>query len=271
MTEEELAQVARRGDQVALERLVTHIRTPIYNLAVRMLGNSADAEDATQEILMKISTHIRNFRGESRFGTWYWRVATNHLLNIIKHNAKQQSLSLNDLPNHTLAAQVSSVPADIYPSPWLGEAKIACMQAMLLRVSRGERAVYILGDIIGLTCKQAAEILDITPEACRKRLSRARHGLRDFVQLNCGLAKPGNPCRCWREVKTAIERKLSDSAYSLSRLSGDSEEILRGMAQMEELSRAAVLFRTHPTYQVLETVRSALHQLLNSRHVPFLS
>jgi hypothetical protein len=72
-------------------------------------------------------------------------------------------------------------------------------------------------------------------------------------------------------MKTAIEKRLSDSAYSLSRLCGDSEEILRGMAQMEELSRAAVLFRTHPTYQALETVRCALHQLLNSRHVPFLS
>jgi RNA polymerase sigma factor (sigma-70 family) len=271
MTEEKLAKAARQGDQVALERLVRHIRTPIYNLAVRMLGNSADAEDATQEIIIKISTHIRNFRGESRFSTWYRRVATNHLLNMRKHIAKQQSLSLNDLPDHTLAAQVSSTPADIDPSPWLGEAKIACMQAMLLRVSRAQRAVYILGDILGLASKQAAEILDITPEAYRKRLSRARQNLRDFVQLNCGLARPGNPCRCWREMKTAIEKKVSDSAYPLARLCGDNEEVLRGMAQMEELSRATVLFRTHPTYQVLETVRGALHQLLNSRHVPFLS
>ncbi len=70
-------------------------------------------------------------------------------------------------------------------------------------------------------------------------------------------------------MKAAIEKKLSDSAYPLSRLCGDNEEVLRGMAQMEELSRAAVLFRTRPTYEVLEAVRRALHQLLNSRHVPF--
>jgi RNA polymerase sigma factor (sigma-70 family) len=79
---EVLVQRTRRGDQGALENLVKAIKGPVYGLALRMLGVPAEAEDATQEILVKVVTRLDSFRGESRFTTWVYAVAANHLRTV---------------------------------------------------------------------------------------------------------------------------------------------------------------------------------------------
>ena len=71
---------AKAGDGHALEALLEAVQGPVYGLALRMLWHPADAEDATQEILIKVVTHLSQFRGDSSFKTWMFRVATNHLL-----------------------------------------------------------------------------------------------------------------------------------------------------------------------------------------------
>ena len=77
---ERLVEAAKEGDKKALEDLILKIQDKIYGLALRMLYNPSDAEDASQEILLKIITHLGTFRGESAFTTWMFRVAVNHLL-----------------------------------------------------------------------------------------------------------------------------------------------------------------------------------------------
>src|SRR5215510_15844 len=67
------------GDKQAEERLLDAIQDGIYELALRMLGHPADAEDAAQEILVIVLTHLGSFRGESAFRTWVWRIAVRHL------------------------------------------------------------------------------------------------------------------------------------------------------------------------------------------------
>jgi RNA polymerase sigma factor (sigma-70 family) len=79
---EELVRRAQDGNAPALERVVREIGDNVYGLAVRMLWHPEDAEDATQEILMKVVTHLSTFRGESAFPTWVYRIATNHLLSV---------------------------------------------------------------------------------------------------------------------------------------------------------------------------------------------
>ncbi|MBI1849417.1 MAG: RNA polymerase sigma factor, partial [Planctomycetes bacterium] len=90
---ESLAARAKDGDREALEALVAAIRHDIYNLAVRMLWHPADAEDATQEILLRIVTKLATFRGDSAFRTWSFRVATNHLLNVRRSRAEREALT----------------------------------------------------------------------------------------------------------------------------------------------------------------------------------
>ena len=77
MTEESLEQLVAKaadGDKVALEEVVRQIQDKVYGLALRMLWHPADAEDAAQEILIKIITHLGSFRGDSAFMTWVYRV-----------------------------------------------------------------------------------------------------------------------------------------------------------------------------------------------------
>ena len=70
---------ATAGDKKALETLVAGVQDMVFNLSLRMLGTFADAEDATQDILLKMITHLSTFRGESAFTTWVFRIAVNHL------------------------------------------------------------------------------------------------------------------------------------------------------------------------------------------------
>jgi RNA polymerase sigma factor (sigma-70 family) len=92
---EQLAQEAREGDKTALDGLVCRIYDNVYGLSLRMLGFSNDAEDATQEILIKIVTHLSAFRGESSFKTWSFRIAVNHLLSVKQSRAGQMNISFD--------------------------------------------------------------------------------------------------------------------------------------------------------------------------------
>ena len=91
-----LVSIAKEGDKKALEELVLQIQDKIYGLALRMLYDPSDAEDASQEILLKIVTHLGTFRGESSFSTWMYRVAANHLLTMRRHRAERTALSFEE-------------------------------------------------------------------------------------------------------------------------------------------------------------------------------
>lgn len=273
MSEEQLLQEARAGNRDALEALITQIQPRLYNLAVRMLWHPADAEDATQEVLVKIVTNLGNFRGESRFTTWAWRIAVNHLLMTRKRRAEQQMISFDafaDDLDRGLSDEPISAAEVVEEKLLIEEVKIGCMQAMLLCLKREERAAYILGDIFGVTDKEGAAIFEITPAAYRKRLSRARAAIREFMNRKCGLFNPDNPCRCRKRVNTAIELGRVDPNHLLFARDGEDEAVLRGVAQVDALQRAAALYRTHPTYQAPDTFLRALREMLSSGELRFL-
>ena len=76
----ELIDQAIEGSLLAIDALIAVIQPGVYRLAVHVMGDRDDAADATQEILLKVVTHLAGFRGEAAFSTWVWRVAYNHLL-----------------------------------------------------------------------------------------------------------------------------------------------------------------------------------------------
>ena len=81
----DLVQKATSGDKKSLETIVLGVQDLVFNLSLRMIGTFHDAEDATQDILLKVITHLSSFRGESLFSTWVFSIATNHLKNYQKH------------------------------------------------------------------------------------------------------------------------------------------------------------------------------------------
>src|ERR1051326_6167074 len=88
VSDAELVELTKNGDREALERLVQRHQAWIYNIAVRMVFQPQDAEEVTQEVLVKVITRLASFRGESRFRTWLYRIVANHVLNRGRRDAE---------------------------------------------------------------------------------------------------------------------------------------------------------------------------------------
>ena len=178
----------------------------MYGLAIRMLWDPHDAQDATQEILVKVVTRLDRFRGDSALRTWVYRVAVNHLLTARRRRVEQRGWTFEAFAED-LAAGLDMGAADASsPAEELlaEEVKVGCTLGMLQCLDRPQRVAYILGEVFGLPSESAAAICTTTPAAYRKRLSRARAAVRGFVADHCGIVNPQAACRCTRRTETAV-------------------------------------------------------------------
>jgi len=164
---------ARSGEREALETLVERHQTWISNIALRMLSHPQDAEDATQEILVKAFTTLSSFEGRSSFRTWLYRIVVNHVLNIRRGRREPEALTfgcyahgLDTTPDLDPPDQ-NSLPVDV--RLLVDEAKISCTTGMLLCLAREQRLVYILGEIFEVSDAVGAELLDISQDNFRQR------------------------------------------------------------------------------------------------------
>lgn len=263
-----LVEKARSGSREALEQVVEAVQDDIYRLSIRMLWHPHDAEDATQEILIRVVTNLNAFRGDSAFTTWVYRIASNHLLTTRKRRAEQKPISFEDFAaDH--AEGLSDAPLAEYTEAeqklLVQEVKVGCTQAMLLCLDRDHRLTYILGEILELTSVEGAAILEITPEAFRKRFSRSRERIQQFMQGHCGLVNSGAACRCRKRVKQAIKLERVDPNNLLfpnhpASKKMEIAEVEQQIAQLEGLKKSAAVFRSNPEFeapgQLLESVQS---------------
>jgi RNA polymerase sigma factor (sigma-70 family) len=210
-----LARRAAEGDRDALTELVREIQHPMYRLALRFLGNPDDAQDACQEILIRIITRLGTFEGRSKFSTWAYTVAVRSLL---RTRRRLYESSVRGAEEYAVALDAGLGDAD----PTLDEAeyrllseevRISCTFGMLLCMPRPQRAAYLLADVLGLTDGEGAEILGCTREAFRQRVSRARRTLRYVIDNRCGLVVPANPCRCGRQIASGESAGILDRAH----------------------------------------------------------
>ena len=163
---EDLAQAAAAGDAKAADAIVRILADDVYRLSLRMLWHPEDAEDATQEILVKVLTHLSTFRRESSLRTWVFRVSANHLLSVKQSRLEKQQWSFDGLANDLSEGISEPVPSGVTSADQkaiVEEIKIGCTQAML---------AYVLGDVFELDSAVAADILDIEPAAYRNDFSR---------------------------------------------------------------------------------------------------
>jgi RNA polymerase sigma factor (sigma-70 family) len=275
---EQLAARAAEGDRAALTALIERIQDDVYRLSLRMLWHPEDAEDATQEILFKLVTRVATFRGESSFRTWALRVATNHLLNVRRSRVEEQGLTFESFAVD-LADGLADPPAAPGDSPEQRlleeEVKIGCTQAMLLCLDRDERIAYILGDVFELQSEDAGQVLGIEPAAFRKRLSRARGRVREFMRGHCGLVNTAAPCACSRRVTPAIRRGRVDPTHLLFAGHGEPASrrlpVLEAVGEMERLHEMAAIHQSHPRYRAPKRVAEEIKRVLQSAKLRLLS
>jgi RNA polymerase sigma factor (sigma-70 family) len=248
---------ARAGDRKALEDLIERHQAWIYNIALRMLFHPQDAEDATQEILVKVVTRLSSFEGRSTFRTWLHRIVVNHLLNVKRSREEVEVTSFSaygDALDNTPDLDPPD-PKGVSPDANLlvTEAMLACTSGMLLCLDREQRLAYILGAILGVSDTVAAEVLEITPESFRQRLARSRRDLRNFMNNKCGLVNPASPCRCAKKTRGFIEAGHVDPKNLLfvrERISQVREAAPKTYQSIKTLDdKCAEIYRGHPFYR----------------------
>jgi RNA polymerase sigma factor (sigma-70 family) len=266
----QLAEQSVSGDKAALEQLVELIQDKIYSIAVRMLWHPDDAKDATQDILLRVITHLGSFRGDSSFLTWVYRIAANHLVTTRKSRLEKESYSFERFARELdegLADPSFSYESDPDYELLLEEVRVGCTLGMLLCLDRPHRLAYILGEILELDSKEAAQILEITPGAFRKRLSRARSDIVGFMRSKCGLVNPGNTCRCSKRLERALESNRVDPkrllfAKDLAR-ARRFPGVLDRTRSLEEARRVVALYRTHPQFIYSTSFSSLIDKLID--------
>jgi RNA polymerase sigma factor (sigma-70 family) len=262
---------AKAGDRAALDAVVRAVHKDVYNLALRFLWHPQDAEDAAQEIMIRVVTGLATFRGESAFRTWVYRVACNALLTLKQQRMEERRLSFEAFGKDLADGLAERTPSD-EPGPerrlLLEEIKVGCTLAMLLCLGRDERIAYILGEILELDHAEAAAALEISPAAFRKRLSRAREGINSFMRAHCGLANPANACRCHRRADAAVRLGRVDPANLLFASSAEQAKrfprVLAEIRRLEDTRRAAALYRSHPRAEPSAAFAQWLKGLLES-------
>ncbi|MBA2949978.1 RNA polymerase sigma factor [Streptomyces himalayensis] len=273
-SERALVTRAVDGDKAALEEVVHLLQDPLYRLALRMAWRPADAEDATQEILIRVITRLATWRAEARLLTWAYRIGVNYLLNLRRktpQEAKQLSLEefRENLADGLAAADYTGPEAELLAH----EVRLTCSQAVLQCLERGERIAFVLGEIFELPSPDAAWILDVTPAAYRKRLERARQRIRAFMGSTCGIVNPKAFCRCARRVGTAVARGRVDPrrpVLATHHVSPGGRGVAEAAAQMHRLHDAAAVLRAHPDYAAPTARTDAVLALLQSGRFPLL-
>ena len=263
-----LADKATSGDREALESLVVGVQDMVFNLSLRMLGTFADAEDAAQDILLKMITHLSSFRGESAFTTWVFRIAVNHLKDYKKHMFAHAPLSFEfygeDIKNgkiHDIPDLTQNVERDILAE----ELKLSCTNVMLQCLDTESRCIFILGTMFKPDSRIAGEILEMTPEAYRQRLSRIRRKMADFLQQYCGVYGGGS-CRCKDRVNYAIQsHRLHPQQLDYVEANEISVKTMLDVKQaMEEMDDLSQDFSFCKVYQSPEQMKRLVQELLAS-------
>ncbi len=256
---------ANEGDKVALEKVVYSIKDYVYNLSLKMLLHPEDAQDATQEILIKVITHLSTFSFKSKFTTWVYRLASNYLLtqkgkksrNFISSFSEYEVLIDTGQSDLVLTARNEGELRLLEE-----EVKVSCTQGLLLCLNPEDRLVYILSEILEFNSMEGGEILEISSENFRKKLSRSRVKIRNFLTRKCGLVDSSNACRCSKKVDFLVNSQIIDPKKY--KFAGLRERSLDLMKKIDEVDKSVAIYRSVPSSSAPETVVESIRAILSN-------
>ena len=180
MDEKHILAWARRGDLAAFEELVRRNEKRVYAVALRSSGSPEDAADITQEVFLRAWRSIEDFRGDSGFSTWLFRITANLCVDFARHRQAQpqtQPLVGEDDAERPIP-DTAPTPEEHLENSELGRE----LAAALDEISEEHRRIVLLRDVSGLSYTDIAEVLEISEGTVKSRLSRARIALRTILQ-----------------------------------------------------------------------------------------
>lgn len=185
-SDETLAARAARGDDRAFDVLMERYQARVYRLACR-LTNDTDARDVVQDAFLRVYQHLTGFRGDARFSTWLYRVATNACLMWRRAHARRPAEPLNAfLPRFDSHGAHAQTPVYFERTMHLEERLdrerlAAAARDALARLPELYRNAFVLRDLEELPTEEVAEILGVKAATVRQRVHRARLLLRGFL------------------------------------------------------------------------------------------
>ena len=262
-TIEILIRKANSGDKKSLEEVVFYIKDYVYNLSLKMLLFPEDAKDATQEILIKVITHLSTFNFNSKFSTWVYRIATNYLLTQKGKKSKEFAVPFSEYASLIDSGQSNVVTYSSNAGELRlleEEVKVSCTQGLLLCLNPIDRIVYILSEILEFNSKEGAIILEISPENFRKKLSRSRLKIRNFLNQKCGLVNESNPCKCKKKIDFLIDESIIEPKQL--RFANLNQRSIDLMQKIDTAEKSLAIYRSVPQYEtpsiVFENIKSIL-------------
>jgi RNA polymerase sigma factor (sigma-70 family) len=270
----ELIKAALSGDKAALNTIVDAHYSYTYNICVKMLFDPQEAEDANQELWIKIITRLKTFGFKSAFTTWIYKITVNHILDMKKGRVEKEIKGfepygnvLNSIKDERLTPEES-----ISLKESVTEAKIGCMAGMLMCLDREQRLLYVMGDIFKIDHKTGSEIFNLTPANYRQKLSRARKELFNFMNRQCSLVNKNNPCVCGKKTKGFIKMgfvdpdKLIFNADYKEKIFDKLKEKSELLCEIEDAVETR-LFQEHPYYEKKSAV---IEEIMNDHKLKSL-
>lgn len=267
----DLIDLAINGNRNSLNSLIERHQQYIYNIALKMVNNIDDAEDITQEILIKLVTNLSKYdHTKGKFRTWLYRITFNHFLNIKKQKYEKLVTSfdvffdyIEETPNNALTPiEEKEMHKEIK------ESKVSCMAGMLMCLDREQRLIYILGELFEIDHNLGSEIFEISPANFRQKLTRARKDLYQWMHNKCGLVNKENPCRCPKKTKGFIKNGWINpkdlkwnSDYQQTIADFSENKLEETLLTVDEIY--ARLYKEHP-FKISRNTENIVEKIINN-------
>ncbi len=184
--DDKLVELASAGDYASFEELVGRHASGVYHLGLKMLHNAADAEEVLQDTFLSAYTHLKDFRRQSSFKTWLYRIAANQALTRLRKDKKKLELWLDEEKGFDLPATDWTTDPETMAEH--EELRRRLVQAVD-QLPPAYRAVFWLRDVEGLSTQEVADVLDLEIPNVKTRLLRARLKLRELLSDYVGVTQ----------------------------------------------------------------------------------
>ncbi len=264
-TDDALLQAAKGGDSAALDALLERYQNQVYRFGMRMCRDPEDAKDVLQETLIATARGVRDFRGASSISTWLYSIARSFCIKKRRRSkfAPEPERSLNT----EVGEQVSAI-ADSAMQPEEAAAGRQIQEALERAIGSLEpmyREVLVLRDVEGLSAKEVSEILEISVQAVKSRLHRARIAVRNDMLPLLQDEPSDSPLPSCPDVLALFSQHLEDeiSRETCQKMEQHLESCARCRTTCDSLKQSLAMCRTAaPNFPVPEAVQAAVRVAL---------
>lgn len=186
-----LVKKSQAGDVESFELLISSYDKRAYNIAYRIMGNEEDAKDMAQEALLRVFRSIKDFKGQSSFSTWLYRIVTNVCLDELRKRKNENYISM-DSSIQTEEGELHLELCSDKETPEVAYERTEQMELIksaIRNLNEEYRSVIVLRDIQGFSYEEISNMLDCSLGTVKSRINRARNMLRDKLKSSMELSR----------------------------------------------------------------------------------